>query len=158
MGRVHWVHPSAGEAFYLRMLLTREDSRGKTSFDALREVNGETHETYKAACAALGLLQDDDEWDGMMTEATATQMPKALRSLFLYIVVNCVPARIVDMFNRHAEGMAEDFVRDAMRTRSSAEAQRISRPMLLSISSDCCDFKTQSGRFIARRGYRSHQT
>ena len=26
-----------------------------------------------------------------------------------------------------------------------------------SISSDCCDFKTQSGR-LARRGYRSHQT
>ena len=42
-------------------------------------------ETYKAACKALGLLQDDGELDGMMIDATSTQMLKALRQRFIYL-------------------------------------------------------------------------
>ena len=131
VGRVHWVHPGSGDVFYLRMLLTREESRGKGSFAALREVHGEEMESYKAACAALGLLQDDNEWDGMMTEATATQMPKAMRKLFLYVVLNCAPSQTVALFDKHAAAMSEDFVRDVERIQGAAAAGEMARPMLL---------------------------
>jgi hypothetical protein len=134
VGRVHWVHPSVGEAFYLRILLAREEMRGAKDFKAMRTVDGVEHESYKAACAALGLLQDDDEWDGMMTEAARTQMGKSLRALFVYIVLNCQPTHTVRLFNSHVESMSDDFARDvtrARRTLASDDVARLARSLLL---------------------------
>lgn len=54
IGRVRWIHPRAGEEFYLRRLLLSR--RGQTSFEHARTVDGRVHETFKAACVALGVL------------------------------------------------------------------------------------------------------
>ena len=56
---MYFVHPAAGEQYYLRMLLSIVC--GATSFENLRTVNGITYPTFKEACIALGLLQNDEE-------------------------------------------------------------------------------------------------
>ena len=48
IGRVHSVHPLAGENFYLRILLHNDHCRGKIGFEDLRTLeNGKVCETYQ---------------------------------------------------------------------------------------------------------------
>lgn len=44
--------------------------RGPISYEDLRLVTGISYETYKQACATLGLLDDDNEWDNVLSEAS----------------------------------------------------------------------------------------
>ncbi|KAL8094160.1 hypothetical protein AgCh_035870 [Apium graveolens] len=54
------------------------NSKGSTSFECIRTVNGVTYTTFKAACYALGLLDDDREWVDCLSEAAvwATELWK----------------------------------------------------------------------------------
>jgi len=47
------VHPSAGERFFLRLLLIAVP--GPTSFEDLRTHDGIVHPTFRDACIARGL-------------------------------------------------------------------------------------------------------
>ena len=76
IGRIDNVHPSAGDRFYLRMLLNSDQCKGKTSFEHLRTVCGTVCPTYQEACLKLGLLQDDHEWEMVLEEATSTRSCK----------------------------------------------------------------------------------
>ncbi|GFR17143.1 helitron_like_N domain-containing protein [Trichonephila clavata] len=67
LGRVFTVNPRQTECFYLRLLLV--NVTGPLSFQDIRKVNGQQYLTYKDACLALGLLEDDNQWDCMLTEA-----------------------------------------------------------------------------------------
>ena len=78
IGRVHIVNPAAGDVYYLRMLLHRDHCKGKTSFEELRTVDGNLMESFQEVCRALGLLQDDGEWDEALHEGALTCMPAAL--------------------------------------------------------------------------------
>ena len=89
IGRLFFASPAQGERFYLRMLLTIVT--GATSFPHLRTVNGTVHNTFKQACVALGLLQDDQEWVQCLTEASQMQLGSSLRSLFAIILLHCNP-------------------------------------------------------------------
>jgi hypothetical protein len=59
IGRLYWIHPSAGEVYYLRILLCHVHSRGKHNFASLKVVHDVAHDTFQDTCLALGLLQDD---------------------------------------------------------------------------------------------------
>ena len=109
IGRVHTVHPVAGDVYYLRMLLHHEHSKGCTSFQNLKTVNGELKESYQEAARALGLLQDDKEWDEALTEAAVIRMPAALRELFVTIILFCMPSNPKELFEKHFIEWAEDF-------------------------------------------------
>ncbi|GJW21535.1 hypothetical protein Tco_0032157 [Tanacetum coccineum] len=63
------VYPSlaSGERYYLRMLLNVV--RGARSFKELMTVNKKIYATFKAACFAYGLLNDDKEWTHAIAEA-----------------------------------------------------------------------------------------
>ncbi len=83
------VQPSEGERYYLCTLLTHV--RGVTSFNDLKTVNGYACSSFKEACFRLSLLQDDDEWNACLLEASAVQSGKRLRSLFASIFLFCQP-------------------------------------------------------------------
>ena len=74
LGRVHSVHPSVGELYFLRILLYYEQSHAKVSWEDVHKVNGIQYDTFQAACRHLGLLHDDAEWNTVLQDAALTFM------------------------------------------------------------------------------------
>ena len=102
IGRMYFASPSSGERFYLRLLLTVV--AGATSFAHLRTVNGIEYNTFKEACTALGLLEDDHEWRICLDEASQMQTGYTLRMLFATILFHCNPTSpeiLWDQFKHH---------------------------------------------------------
>jgi hypothetical protein len=67
IGRLYYVHPLAGERYYLRMLLLTV--KGACSYESIRTHNNIFYPTFKEACKAHGLLGDDQEWLNAFNEA-----------------------------------------------------------------------------------------
>lgn len=113
IGRMYSVHPTAGEKFYLRLLLCHVP--GATSFEDLRRVPGhqEPFPTFKAACAARGLLQNDGEWDNCMQEAVEYRMPQSLREMFASILAYNEVADAVALWNKCKGDLCEDLLHTA---------------------------------------------
>ena len=61
LGRVNNVSVSAGDVFYLCMLLHHDPCHGKTSFSDMKIVDGIEYTSYQAVFRQLGLLNDNDE-------------------------------------------------------------------------------------------------
>ncbi|GKE13369.1 putative DNA helicase, partial [Tanacetum coccineum] len=59
LGRIHHVPPSWGELYYLRAILNKV--RGPMEWDDLKKVDDVLYPTYRDACYARGLLQDDKD-------------------------------------------------------------------------------------------------
>jgi hypothetical protein len=57
---MYYAHPSSGEHLFLHLLLTTV--KGATSFEHLCTVNDVVYGSFKEACFARGLLEDDREW------------------------------------------------------------------------------------------------
>ena len=67
IGRIHQVPASWGEMFYLRILLNK--IRGVQDWKDLKEYNDVVYPTYREACYARGLSQDDKEYSEGSKEA-----------------------------------------------------------------------------------------
>nr|GEX70653.1 hypothetical protein [Tanacetum cinerariifolium] len=66
------------------MLLCRQ--KGCNSFPGIRTVNEVVCPTCQAACEALGLLENDREWEIMLEESALTATPAELRTLLAHIL------------------------------------------------------------------------
>ncbi|XP_044587812.1 uncharacterized protein LOC123267312 [Cotesia glomerata] len=108
LGRVYTVHPNNFECYSLRMLLHK--IRGPTSFQSLKTVNNQIHESFQAACAALGLLENDDHWDQAIEEATIYKMPFHLRNLFVIILGFCHVTEPIQLWLKYRNAMSEDIL------------------------------------------------
>ena len=73
--------------------------RGATSFESLRTYQGIEHSTYKDACLACGLLEDDQEWRLCLQEAGAMESGSQLRRLFTTILAFCFPSEPRNLWN-----------------------------------------------------------
>ena len=109
IGRMYFAHPSSGERFYLRTLLTV--IRGPTSFRNLRTFNGVEAPTFKEACLARGLLEDDNEWSQCLQEAAVMQTGGQLRHLFTTILHDCNPTAPLVLWNQFKEHICDDLKR-----------------------------------------------
>ncbi|KAJ3701270.1 hypothetical protein LUZ61_004975 [Rhynchospora tenuis] len=85
LARMLFVHPNAGELHYLRMLLNIV--RGPVSFEDIRTVNCVLYGTFKEACNALGLLDNDNEWLYTLQEAAVSASSQQVRKLFVDILL-----------------------------------------------------------------------
>jgi hypothetical protein len=102
IGRLYFVAPTAGERFFLRMLLT--NVAGPTLWQHLRTFNGVEHPSFYDACLAWGLLQNDNEWQQCLEEASTISTGDALCHLFAIIMRHCepsVPETLWDDFKVH---------------------------------------------------------
>ncbi|CAH1439621.1 unnamed protein product, partial [Lactuca virosa] len=86
IGRIHDVSPKLGEAYFLRILLN--NVRGPTSFEDIRTVNRGICPTFRDACYALGLLDDDREYIEDIKEASHSATGYYLRSLFSMMLIS----------------------------------------------------------------------
>ncbi|KAL9411119.1 hypothetical protein AB3S75_044830 [Citrus x aurantiifolia] len=107
IGRIYFAHPSSGERFYMRMLLNFV--KGSTSFESIRTVNGVTYPTFKAACYALGLLDDDKEWIDCLTEAAIWATGNELRHLFVTILIHCPVSDASQLWKSNYTILSEDI-------------------------------------------------
>ncbi|XP_055951649.1 uncharacterized protein LOC129987729 [Argiope bruennichi] len=92
LGRVYTVNPRQIECFYLRLLLV--NVTGPLSFQDIRKVNGQQYPTYKDACLALGLLEDDNHWDDMLDD-TALDCIATQNRLLVAIVLTVTSRHVV---------------------------------------------------------------
>ncbi|XP_062089097.1 uncharacterized protein LOC133795659 [Humulus lupulus] len=108
IGRIYFAHPSTGERFYMRMMLNFV--KGSTLFESIRTVNGVTYPTFKAACYALGLLDDDKEWIDCLTEASIWATGNELRHLFVMILIHCQVSDASQLWKSNYTALSEDMV------------------------------------------------
>lgn len=108
IGRVYTVHPKNDECFYLRLLLV--NVRGPTSFESLRTVGGYIHPTFRAACQALHLLENDDHWEYTLTDAVHSASACQVRALFAIIISTCFPSNPSHLWETFKDDMSEDIL------------------------------------------------
>ena len=113
IGRMYHSSPTAGERFYLRMLLTVV--RGPTSFTDLRTYDGICHETYHQACIARGLVENDQEWIDCFNEAVVFTSGHGLRTLFLTGLRTEMIAEPLMIWTQFKDHLCDDLLRELLR-------------------------------------------
>ena len=119
IGRLHYVHPSAGERYYLRMLLLTV--KGSLSFKNLQYHNGVQYSTFKEACRSRGLIGDDHEWYEAFNEAASWATSMHLRKLFVTMILFCEVGDEYTFFEKVWRMLADDIqyqMRDIVGNRS----------------------------------------
>ncbi|XP_022032410.1 uncharacterized protein LOC110933499 [Helianthus annuus] len=98
----------AREAYFLRIILNKV--RGPTSFDDIKTVNGKVYDTYRDACYALGLLDDDSKYVEAIKEANLTGSASYIRNLFSMMLLFSSLSRPEVFWESSWRYMADDFV------------------------------------------------
>jgi hypothetical protein len=106
IGRVANVSPAQGELYYLRLLL--HIVKGAKSYAEIRTIGNREYPTFRAACEALGLLGDDQEWSHALADAAQWATPSQLRHLFVTLLLFCEVTNPKKLFDEHATSMSQD--------------------------------------------------
>ncbi|WVZ88745.1 hypothetical protein U9M48_035226 [Paspalum notatum var. saurae] len=99
IGRMYYVHPAAGELYYLRMLLMMV--KGCKNYADVRTFNTKVYSTFRDACEARGLLEGDNEWNLLFDEAVVSASAYQLRQLFVTVVLYCSVGNVRALFDRY---------------------------------------------------------
>ncbi|XP_021991133.1 uncharacterized protein LOC110887877 [Helianthus annuus] len=108
VGRIHSVSPTLGEPYFLRILLNKV--KGPRSFEEIRTVNGQLFPTFKDACYARGLLDDDNEYVEAIKEASFEGHAGYLRVLFATLLLLSTLSRSEFVLENTWKYLADDIV------------------------------------------------
>ncbi|XP_021974539.1 uncharacterized protein LOC110869606 [Helianthus annuus] len=86
IGRIHYVPPSLGDCYYLRILLNH--IKGPTCCEDIKTVDRQVFQTFKDACFARGLLDDDKEYVNAIKEASTWSTGDFLRTFFVMLLLS----------------------------------------------------------------------
>ncbi|XP_016178034.1 uncharacterized protein LOC107620384 [Arachis ipaensis] len=81
IGWIFFVPPRSGEIYYLRLLLNF--LKGPTCYEDIKTIDGAVYSSFRDACYAMGLLDDDKEYIDTIKEASHWGLGEYLRKLFL---------------------------------------------------------------------------
>jgi hypothetical protein len=109
IGRMYYVHPTAGELYYLCMLLMIV--KGATNYADIRTFNGRVYNTYREACEARGLLESDNEWNLLFDEAIVSASSHQLRQLFVTVVLHYSVSDVRGLFDKYWLYLVDDIRR-----------------------------------------------
>ncbi|XP_071718987.1 uncharacterized protein [Rutidosis leptorrhynchoides] len=84
--RINFMPPKAGETYYLRILLNKV--KGPTCYEDIRTINNQAHDTFKEACYALGLLDDDREYVASIKVTYKVASGDFCRNLFVSLITS----------------------------------------------------------------------
>jgi hypothetical protein len=68
------------------------------------------HDNHRETCAALGFLDDNNEWDLFMTESRVYDIYSKTRATFVILLVCNEVGHPSGLFNKHLRAMGVDFV------------------------------------------------
>lgn len=118
VGRIVAAHPSEGERYYLRILLSKV--RCPKSFVDLKKFNGVRVTTFREAALLRGYLVDDNSQHLCLEEASVFHLPYELRRLFATLLVYSCPNSPRDLWLAYENAMLEDLLRFNQMTRREA--------------------------------------
>jgi hypothetical protein len=96
---MYYVHPTAGELYYLRMLLMIV--KGAKNYVDVRTFNNVVYGTFRGACEARGLLESDNEWVLLFDEDIVSASSHQLRHLFVTVVLFCSVGNVRALFDKY---------------------------------------------------------
>ena len=114
MARMHWISPTLSELYHLRLLLSRFPAN---SYNDLLSYNGQQYNTFQEAAKARGLVDDENEYNEAIAEASTFQTGNGLRQLFVCLITSGAPAKV--LWEDFKELLAEDVL-DRMQDREKA--------------------------------------
>ncbi|CAO4368982.1 unnamed protein product [Caenorhabditis nigoni] len=85
LGRMYFISPRNREKFALPQLLLY--TKGSTSFEDLRTVNGHVWHTFVEAARASGYLSDNSVYEKTIQEAANFHSPSQIRGLFVTLLL-----------------------------------------------------------------------
>lgn len=98
--------PGCGEIFYLRTLLNYV--KGPVSYDAIKIVDDVKYDTFKEACFAMGLLDDDKEFIDALNQVAQWGIVDHLRRLFVTLLVGNQFARPEVVWDKTWQNLSDD--------------------------------------------------
>ncbi|OMP07463.1 DNA helicase PIF1, ATP-dependent [Corchorus olitorius] len=107
IGRIVHIPPATGDLYYLRLLLNVV--RGAVSYEAIRTVCGVLYPTFQAACEALGLFEDDRQWQHALDEASAWATSYKRRIMFVGLLMHSQVGDAAALFERNWPLMSDDI-------------------------------------------------
>ncbi|XP_074324030.1 uncharacterized protein LOC141660953 [Apium graveolens] len=84
--------------------------KGALSFTQLRTIDGTTYDTFKEACGALGLLNNDKQWHDTLEENAFSAMPTQIRAIFVNILANCSVSDPLALWQKHWPTLSDDVL------------------------------------------------
>jgi hypothetical protein len=119
IGRIYSISPRQGDCYYVRLLLT--EVRGPSSFTDLRTVDGQEL-SFREACLARGLLENDQHLHLAIEEAGVSQSAPNLRSLMAVILTTCIPSNPRTLWQQFRDLLSEDYLFRHRRNVNNPEA------------------------------------
>ncbi len=104
---MYYAHPTSDERYYLRMLLNCV--KGATSYEHLWTLDGIEHDTFKNACIAMGLLEDNNEWHQALEEANIWASRRQLCDMFAFMLMFCEVMNPKQLWDTHWESLSDDI-------------------------------------------------
>nr|XP_053602892.1 uncharacterized protein LOC128670900 [Plodia interpunctella] len=108
LGRVYTIHVSNMECYCLRMLLYHV--RGPTCFKYLKKHNDQEMSTFREACEAKGLLENDNHWDETLEEAVQCRSAAKVRELFAILIATCGLSNPQQLWDKYRNDMSDDIL------------------------------------------------
>jgi hypothetical protein len=99
IGRMYYVHPTAGELYYLRM--QPMIVKGAKNYADVRTFNIVVYGTFRGAIESRGLLESDNEWVLLFDEAIVSASSHQLRHLFVTVVLFCSVGNVQALFDKY---------------------------------------------------------
>ncbi|EFO97109.1 hypothetical protein CRE_30483 [Caenorhabditis remanei] len=107
IGRMYFISPMNREKFALRQLLLY--TKGSTSFEDLRTVQGHKWDTFVEAARASGFLSDDTIYEQTLQEAALFHSPCQLRGLFVTLLLFETIDNAEALWDKFLDDLSEDF-------------------------------------------------
>ena len=120
--RMSMLYPSAGEIWYLRVLLLH---RPCMSFEDARTHEGVVYPTFQMSAVMHGLVDERGEADRCFNDARAFSTPAELRSLFVFMTIQGFPTMSIFEDPESRDAMTSDYDARAPRDLSDAEKEQL---------------------------------